>query len=100
MHSPPDDFRSIVTAGEPLAPSTWFRLGGPAEFLARPRTLPQLLGVLRHCREHGLPVKILSGGSNVLVRDEGVRGFVVHLESPAFADVSIADRRVEVGAAV
>jgi UDP-N-acetylmuramate dehydrogenase len=100
MHSPPDDFRSIVTAGEPLAPTTWFRLGGPAEFLARPRTIDHLRGLLRHCRETGQPARILSGGSNVLVRDEGVPGYVIHLESPAFADVKIEGRRIEVGAAV
>jgi UDP-N-acetylmuramate dehydrogenase len=100
MHSPSDDFRAIVTASEPLAPHTWFRLGGPAEFLARPQTVDHLLAVLRHCRDANLPCKILSGGSNILVRDEGVKGFVVHLESPAFADLSIQDRRVSAGAAV
>jgi UDP-N-acetylmuramate dehydrogenase len=100
MHSPSDDFRTIVSASEPLAPHTWFRLGGPAEFMARPQTVDQLLAVLRHCRSAELPCKILSGGSNVLVRDEGVKGYVIHLESPAFADLKVTDRRVAAGAAV
>jgi UDP-N-acetylmuramate dehydrogenase len=99
MHSF-DDFRAIVQADESLAPHIWFRLGGPAKYLARPRTLDELLGLLRRCRDEQLPFKILSGGSNVLVRDEGVAAMVIHLESPAFSDVAIAHNVVEAGAAV
>jgi UDP-N-acetylmuramate dehydrogenase len=95
-----DDFREIITASEPLAPHTWFRLGGPAEVMARPRTVDQLVGLLARCRAAEIPWKLLAGGSNVLVRDEGVAGLVIHLESPAFADVTIDGPRIEVGAAV
>ncbi|HEV3166174.1 MAG TPA: UDP-N-acetylmuramate dehydrogenase [Isosphaeraceae bacterium] len=100
MHLPPDDLRGIITADEPLAPHTWFRLGGPVQFMARPQTLPQLAALLRQGRKEGLPHKILGGGSNVLVRDEGVPGYVIHMESPAFSDVSIKGRRVVAGSAV
>lgn len=97
---PFDDFAEIVTANEPLAPLTWFRLGGPAEFFARPRNLEQLRGLLARCREAGLPFRLLSGGSNILVRDQGVAGLVIQLESPAFADVTIEGTAVDSGAAV
>lgn len=100
MHSLPDDLRTIVTRAEPLAPLTWFRLGGPAELLARPKNAEQLLKLLRFSRQAELPVRLLSGGSNVLVRDEGVSGMVIHLESPAFSDVAIRHQRVQAGAAV
>jgi UDP-N-acetylmuramate dehydrogenase len=99
MHSF-DDFRAIVQADHPLAPHVWFRLGGPARFLARPRTLEELLGLLRRCRDEQLPFRLLSGGSNVLVRDQPVEAMVIHLESPAFSDVSIANNVVLAGAAV
>ena len=95
-----DDFREIITASEPLAPHTWFRLGGPAQFLARPRTVDHLVGLLARCRDAEVPWKLLAGGSNVLARDAGVAGLVLHLESPAFADVTIDGPRVEAGAAV
>ncbi len=95
-----DDFREIVRADEPLAPHVWFRLGGHAAYLARPRTLDELLGLLRRCRTEGIPFKILSGGSNVLVRDEGVKALVIHLESPAFSDLSTSGQVVTAGAAV
>lgn len=97
---PLDEFRAFVRADEPLAPLTWFRLGGPAEFLARPRNADELQALLRRCGDADIPVKVLAGGSNVLVRDEGVRGLVLHLESPAFSDVSITDNRISAGAAV
>jgi UDP-N-acetylmuramate dehydrogenase len=99
MHSF-DDFRAIVQADESLAPHAWFRLGGPAKFLARPRDLDELLGLLRRCRDEQLPFKILAGGSNILVRDQGVDAMVIHLESPAFADVAIEGNAIEAGAAV
>jgi UDP-N-acetylmuramate dehydrogenase len=99
MHSF-DDFRAIVTANEPLAPHVWFRLGGPAAYLARPESLDQLLGLLRRCRSEEVPFKILSGGSNILVRDEGVEAMVIQLESPAFSDVTIRGQVIEAGAAV
>ncbi|CAN5866834.1 UDP-N-acetylmuramate dehydrogenase [soil metagenome] len=95
-----DDMKSSVRASEPIAPYTWFRLGGPAEYLARPGTIEELAALVRRCRSEDLPSRILSGGSNVLVRDEGVAGLVVHLESPAFSDVKIEGNRVQVGAAV
>src|SRR6267378_3279647 len=95
-----DDFPEIVKADEPLAPHVWFRLGGRAAYLARPRTSDQILALVKRSRQAGLPVKILSGGSNVLVRDEGVEALIIHLESPAFSDVRIKDRTIEAGAAV
>jgi UDP-N-acetylmuramate dehydrogenase len=99
MHSF-DDFRAIVTTDEPLAPHTWFRLGGPASLLARPRDTTEVVGLIRRCRDAGVPFRVLGGGSNVLVRDEGFPGLVIHLESPAFADVTITEGKVEAGAAV
>ncbi len=97
---PFDEFKDFVNRSEPLAPLTWFRLGGPAEYLARPRSVDALRRLLSRARQEGVPVRILSGGSNVLVHDEGVAGVVVHMESPAFSDVKIDGRMIEVGAAV
>jgi UDP-N-acetylmuramate dehydrogenase len=99
MH-PFDDFRGIVKPDEPLSPLVWFRLGGPAAYFARPRTIDELQAILRRAREEGLPFKVLGGGSNVLVRDEGVEAVVIHLESPFFSDVSTRGEIIEAGAAV
>jgi UDP-N-acetylmuramate dehydrogenase len=95
-----EDFQAIVTPDEPLAPQTWFRLGGPAAFLARPRNVSEVVALIRRAGEVDVPVRVLGGGSNVLVDDKGFPGLVIHLESPAFSDVAIEGRSVIAGAAV
>jgi UDP-N-acetylmuramate dehydrogenase len=95
-----DDLSGTVKSGEPLAPHVWFRLGGPAAYFASPQTLDDLVALLKRCREEGLTFKILAGGSNVLVKDEGVKALVIHLESPFFSDISIKNNVVQAGAAV
>ncbi len=97
---PFDEFGDIVRTSEPLAPLTWFRLGGPAAYFARPRQFEELAALLKRCRAEGIPAKILGGGSNVLVRDEGIRALVIHLESPSFSDVSVRENVVQAGSAV
>lgn len=99
MH-PLDAFRGFLTESESLAPFTWFRLGGPAQYLARPGRLDDLVELISACRNSGLNFRILGGGSNLLVRDAGVEGVVIHLESPAFSDVTVEGNIVQVGAAV
>ena len=72
----PAGFEHIVRENEPLAPYTWFRLGGPAQYFAEPTNVEELAALVRRCHEADLPVRILGGGSNLLVRDEGVSGVV------------------------
>ncbi len=97
---PFDGLQDLVKPDARLAPLVWFRLGGPASFFAKPRTLDDLITVLKRAREASVPFKILAGGSNILVRDEGVEALVIHLESPFFSDVSVDENRVSVGTAV
>lgn len=80
-----------------LAGITWFRVGGPAEVLFRPADRDDLAEFLRR-RPAGVPVTVLGVGSNVLVRDGGIRGVVIRL-GRGFADVRIEGVEVEAGAA-
>lgn len=68
-----------VRFGERLAPYTTFQVGGPADALALPRDEGELAELLGRCRSEGLPVTVLGGGANTLVRDGGVRGVTVAL---------------------
>jgi len=61
----------------PLAPLTTFRVGGPADALIETRSSAEIVRALELAHEHGVPVTMLGGGSNVLVSDRGVRGLVV-----------------------
>ncbi len=90
-------FESVVRQNEPLAPFTWLQLGGPAEYFFEPRTADELLEMVRRCRHEDVPIRVLGGGSNVLVRDQGVAGVVVRLAAPSFAEISVQGRRVTAG---
>lgn len=70
----------IVEQDHPLAPHTWYRLGGPADYFIRPRNIEDLKEVIRRCNEQHVRMYVMGFGSNLLVSDEGVRGAVVKLE--------------------
>jgi UDP-N-acetylmuramate dehydrogenase len=81
----------------PLAERTWFKVGGAAQFFAEPASVEELQSVVDRCRDEGLHVRLLGGGSNVLVRDEGVTGMVISLSHPSFANISTAGERAMLG---
>lgn len=83
-----DQFPEIIRRDEPLAPHTHLRIGGPAEFLVRPRAVDELRAVLAACQRDGVPVRMLGGGCNLLVGDNPVRGAVIRLTAPAFTAVA------------
>ena len=64
---------------EPLARYTTMRVGGPADALVFPANLSDLLNILQFADQNHLPVFILGGGANLLVRDGGIRGLTVCL---------------------
>jgi UDP-N-acetylmuramate dehydrogenase len=71
--------RGQVQADAPLARYTSFRIGGPATLLAHPADPEDLKRALAFARAEGLPVHVLGGGSNTLVRDGGFRGMAISL---------------------
>jgi UDP-N-acetylmuramate dehydrogenase len=92
------NFENIVRLDEPLAPRTWFHLGGPARYFVEPRSHEELAEVVKRIHENNIPMYVLGGGANLLVRDQGVDGAVISLAHPAFKQVVIDDRMVRVGA--
>jgi UDP-N-acetylmuramate dehydrogenase len=90
-------FEKIVREAEPLAPHTWFHLGGPAQFFAEPHTAEELAALVRRCHDDSVPIRVLGGGSNVLVRDDGVHGVVVRLSAPVFNEISVQGNIVTAG---
>lgn len=84
---------------EPMARHTSFRIGGPAEAWARPGTEAQLLACLDFARSQGLPLTLLAAGTNVLVKDGGIRGLVLSLGGD-FEAFSINGSSVRAGAAM
>ncbi len=72
-------FKGALHAECPLAPFTTWKIGGPAELLAEPRSPEDLVIALGWAAERDLPWRVLGNGSNLLVRDEGVRGLVLRI---------------------
>lgn len=75
------DIGSPLTIEEnvPLAPFTSFRIGGPARFLVSAGSVPELQEALRFAHRHGLPFRVLGGGSNLLISDDGFDGVAIRL---------------------
>jgi UDP-N-acetylmuramate dehydrogenase len=93
-------FENVVRENEPLAPHLRLRLGGPAEFFAEPTSLDELGQLVRRFVGENMPIRLLGGGSNILVRDEGVAGLVIHPSAPAFTRLESATAGLRAGAGV
>jgi UDP-N-acetylmuramate dehydrogenase len=94
-----DGYRGRLQDGQMLADVTWFRVGGPAEVLAMPVDEADLALLMRAVPE-GTPVTIIGLGSNLLVRDGGIRGVVIRL-GRGFQETRIeTGNRIRVGTAV
>lgn len=89
---------TIVKESEPLAPRTWFELGGPAEYFIEPTTLDELRDVVQRCRENDVPIHVLGGGANLLIDDGGVKGAVIHLGTETFRQVTYSEGMLRAGA--
>jgi len=87
-----------VQANVPLAPLTTFKVGGPADLLIETHTGEEIVTALKLAHEHGVPVTMLGGGSNVLIGDRGIRGLVIR---PRGGEVHpVGDRLVRADAAM
>ena len=94
-----DDLRTALAgrarANELLASHTTFRLGGPADLFIEAKTLDELVEFARQARQRGIPIFILGNGSNVLVRDGGVRGLVIENHCSQFSlDIINSERAI------
>jgi len=91
--------RGRLAADVALAPFTWFRVGGPAEALVSPADEDDLAYLLARLPPE-IPVTVIGVGSNLIVRDGGVRGVVIRLGGKAFGAIeTMTDHRVIAGAA-
>ncbi len=97
--------RGRLTENAPLAPFTWFRVGGPAELLFQPADSDDLALFLEKLNPE-IPVTVIGVGSNLLVRDGGIEGVVIRLSAKGFghavredgdrirAGMALADKRL------
>lgn len=88
--------RGRYEANAALRDLIWFRTGGPAEVLFRPADEADLCAFLKNLSP-GVPIAVIGVGSNLIVRDGGVRGVVIQL-GKAFGEMSVAGERITAGA--
>src|SRR5205085_2197581 len=97
--------REVMGAGEvrlyePLSKHPTLRVGGPAQFWVEPVSRGGLANVLEFCAVNRLPVMFIGRGSNLLVRDGGIAGVVIHLARGDFVELTVADAEIHAGAGV
>lgn len=91
------DLRGRLAANEPMAPLTWFRVGGPAQVLFTPEDEADLAYLLSRLPAD-MPVMPVGVGSNLIVRDGGVEGIVVRLRPRGFGEATVEGTRISAGA--
>lgn len=84
----------------PMKKLTTLRVGGNADLYVEPSRLEELKGILSYCAAKGVPTFLLGRGSNLLVRDGGIRGVVYSLRHAVFSEVELKGERllIEAGA--
>jgi UDP-N-acetylmuramate dehydrogenase len=90
-------FPGLVRRDQPLSPYSAFKVGGRADCFIEPDGTDQVGAILRRAHAEGIPVFALGGGTNLLIRDGGIRGIVMHMGRP-FRQVEIAGRVLTAGA--
>lgn len=82
---------------ESLSRHTTMRVGGPARFWAEPETEEGFADLVRHCADRELPLLVIGRGSNLLVRDGGFPGVVVHLKNGEFGRHEVQGNEITAG---
>ncbi|MDB0057139.1 UDP-N-acetylmuramate--L-alanine ligase [Akkermansiaceae bacterium] len=83
---------------EPMAKHTTLRVGGPAQFWIEPSTFESFAEAVIYCKARGIPVRVVGRGSNLLVRDGGIRGAVIHPKGGIFSEVTAEGNTITAGA--
>ena len=103
-----EEMRGLMPAGEidgklyePMNRHTTLLVGGPAQYWMEPHSFYGFAFLVDYCRERGIPVRVVGRGSNLLVRDGGIRGAVIHPTGGVFSEVTVGTRgEVTAGAGV
>lgn len=78
-----------IKVNEPMSKHTTFKIGGPCDYLATPANEEELVALINCAKENNIPFTLIGNGSNLLVRDKGIRGLVIKIAS------SMSDEKIE-----
>lgn len=97
MKFPKNLIKGNIVLGEKLGRHTSFRIGGPAAIWVQPNDVKDLKKIVVFAREKSIPTFVIGGGTNVLIKDKGFNGIVIHLGSSAFKNIKISGATVRIG---
>jgi UDP-N-acetylmuramate dehydrogenase len=100
MANPFSGLEEIVTENHPLARHTWYKIGGPARYFIRPRSVEELQAAVGRCAENNIPIHVLGLGANLLISDEGVEGAVFRFDEEHWRRIKFEGTMLDVGAGV
>ena len=103
-----EEMRALMPPGEidgklyePMSRHTTLLVGGPAQYWLEPHSFFGFAFLVDYCRQRGIPVRVIGRGSNILVRDGGIRGAVIHPTGGVFSEVTVDGRgHITAGAGV
>jgi UDP-N-acetylmuramate--L-alanine ligase/UDP-N-acetylenolpyruvoylglucosamine reductase len=102
-----DEMLALVSKGEidgklyePMRRHTTMLVGGPAQFWLEPHSFEAFAALVNYCRDRSIAVRVIGRGSNLLVRDGGIRGAVIHPNGGVFSEVKVVDGLLVAGAGV
>ncbi|RLS62327.1 MAG: FAD-binding protein [Planctomycetota bacterium] len=84
-----DDLGLTVASREPLAHHTWLGVGGEARYFCEPVDIDALSRLVIRARETGIALRMIGGGSNILIPTAGFDGMIVRLSAPAFSTIAV-----------
>lgn len=85
---------------EPMRKHSTMLVGGPAQFWMEPSSYDGFSRMVKYCRERGIPVRVVGRGSNLLVKQAGIPGVVIHPSRGVFGEVSVEGDVVSAGSGV
>ncbi|RYD05476.1 hypothetical protein N752_09020 [Desulforamulus aquiferis] len=86
-----------VSSSEPMNKHTTWRIGGPADIFVNPASLEDLYQAVEYARNREIPLTIIGNGSNLLVKDGGIRGMVIKI-GRGLAEISVEGNSIRAGA--
>lgn len=89
----------VIRTDEPMADHTSFKVGGPADVFVRPDSAESLLNILASCKAKEIPAMIMGNGTNLIVRDKGIRGVVIQL-TDNFSSYEVIDGEITAEAGI
>ena len=93
---------SVILVNEPMSKHTSFKIGGNADIFIKAKTEEDIKQILRYSNENNIPLTIVGNGSDLLVKDGGIRGIVIKVDIDIFKieKINEEDYIVTVGAGV